>query len=231
MGLYDSIYLKVKCPYCGEISKMEFQTKEGSCSMGIYKKGTIFERGQFRKIYAYGNCDSLTCQFESAKEAVWTMGYYGGFSRSFDVIIYCDEKGKITGKIKITKLTSHKGVMKGKLGELKGKEDNMKVVKGMEFKKGKFIEAAMEKMTTDGWLDKFHENSFDDGKQTYETVLFLYNLEDSEEAMKIWFAFRYRLPAIIEFFKKELKLKQDKEFASVCLSNKLEDIYEHGRIL
>ncbi|GAI09861.1 unnamed protein product, partial [marine sediment metagenome] len=29
MGLYDSIYLKVKCPYCGETSRMEFQTKDG----------------------------------------------------------------------------------------------------------------------------------------------------------------------------------------------------------
>jgi len=227
LGLYDSIYLKVKCPYCGEISKMEFQTKEGSCSMDTYRKGMIFDRGQFRKIYAYGSCQSLTCQFEAAKESVWTRGYYGGFSRSFDVIIYCDEKGKITGKFKITKLTSHKGVMKGKLGELKGKEDNMKVIKYVEFKKGKLTEPVMKKMTTDGWLDKFREDkdSFDNGKQVYETVLFLYNLEDSEEAMRLWFAFRYRLPRILEFLEKELKIKQNEVFASVFLSNKPEDIY------
>ncbi len=67
--------------------------------MNTYKKGMIFERGQFRKIYAYGTCDSLICQFESAKEAVWTMGYYGGFSRSFDIIVYCDEKGKLQERL------------------------------------------------------------------------------------------------------------------------------------
>ena len=225
MGMYDSIYLKVKCPYCGEVSEMEFQTKEGQCSMYTYRKGMIFERGQFRKIYAYGTCDSLICQFESAKEAVWIMGYYGGFSRSFDIIVYCDEKGKITGKIKITKLTSHKGIMKGKLGELKKKEDNMKVVKHVKFKKGKVIDAVMEKMTTDGWLDKFNEDSFDNGKQTYEAVLYLYNLEDSEKAMKIWFSFRYKLSKILEFLKKKLKIKEDEVLASVFLSNKIEDIY------
>jgi len=83
MGMFDSFMLKVKCPYCGEVSEMEFQTKEGRCCMNTYKKGMIFDRGQFRKIYAYGTCDSLICQFESAKEAVWIMGYYGGFSKKF----------------------------------------------------------------------------------------------------------------------------------------------------
>ena len=105
------------------------------------------------------------------------------------------------------------------------KEDNMKVVKHVKFKKGKVIDAVMEKMTTDGWLDKFNEDSFDNGKQTYEAVLYLYNLEDSEKAMKIWFSFRYKLSKILEFLKKKLKIKEDELLASVFLSNKIEDIY------
>lgn len=225
IGLYDSIILKnIKCPYCGEVSKMEFQTKDGECFMNIYKKGDKFDKGQFRKIDAYGICDSLTCQFESAKESVWTAGYYGGFSRGFDAIIYCDEKGKITGKMKITKLTSHKGIMKGKLGELKQKNDNMKVVKYADFKKGKWIGAKLKRMTTNGWLDKFKEDLFG-GKKNYQNVLYFFNLEDSEEAMKLWFVLRHKLDEILKYLIKELKLK-DKEIRSVFLSNQLEEFYE-----
>jgi len=229
MGLFDSIYLKVKCPYCEEVSKMEFQTKDGECFMNTYKKGMIFDKGQFRRIDTCGSCESLTCRFESAKESVWTMGYYGGFSRGFDATVYCDEKGKITGKFKIIKLTSHKGIMKGKLGELK-KEDNMKVVEYADFKGGKWVDAKLKPMTTNGWLDKFKENSFDDEKRMYLNILYLYNLEDSEEAMRLWFVFRHRLNKIIDFLKKEFKLKQDEEFASMFLSNKLEDFYKLGEV-
>jgi len=229
MGLYDSIYLKVKCPYCKETSIMEFQTKEGRCGMYSYRKGHKFDKGQFRRVEAYGTCDSLTCQLEAAKESVWTAGYYGGFPRGFDVIIYCDEKGKITGKIKIIKLCSHRGTMKGKLGELKEKEDNMKVVRYGDYdkKKRKWIEAKLKPMTTDGWLDKFRKDTFDNEKYTYKAIMYLYNLEDGEEAFKLWFLFRYRLERIIEILK-GFSITQDKEFASVFLSNEPCDIYKLG---
>jgi hypothetical protein len=108
---------------------MEFQTKEGDICMHVYKVGDKFQDGQFRRISALGSCRSLTCQLEEAKESVWKYGYYGGGSRGFYVHIYCDSKGRITNKIKILKLTEHKGIMQGILGELKGKEDNMTEVK------------------------------------------------------------------------------------------------------
>ena len=214
----------MKCPYCKEVSEMEFQTKDGECFMYSYKKGDKFDKGQFRKIDALGTCQSLTCQLESAKESVWANGYYGGFSRGFDVIIYCDEKGRITGKIKVVKLNNHKGIMKGKLGELKGKNDNMKIVKYADFKKGKWIDAKFKPMTTNGWSDKFQEDSFDDGKKTYETILFLFNLEDGLEAFKLWFILRYRLQRIIDYLVKTTKIKKDDELVSVFLSNNLEEI-------
>ncbi len=227
MGMYDSIYLKFKCPYCKKISKIEFQTKDGECFMGRYKKGDKFEGGRFRKINAYGSCYSLICQFESAKESVWTCGYYGGFSRSFDSIIYCDSNGRITNKVKVMKLTSHKGIMKGKLGELKGEEDNMKIVRYVSWTKGgKMIDAKMKPMITNGWLDKFRKDSFDDGKNKYEKILYLYNLEDSEEAMRLWFCFRYGLDEIIKYLMVKLRLKEDEELASVFLSNEPDDLFE-----
>lgn len=203
---------------------MEFQTKDGRCFLKNYRKGQVFDKGQFRKIDAYGSCGSLICQLEAAKESVWKMGYYGGFSRGFDVIVYCDEKGKITGKIKITKLTSHKGIMKGKLGELKGKDDNMKIVKYADFKKGKWIDAKLKPMTTNGWLDKFEEDSFGNQKKVYEAILYLFNLEDGEEAFKLWFILRHRLEQIITALGKNLRLKEDEEYASIFLSNYTEDV-------
>lgn len=203
---------------------MEFQTKDGECFMNTYKKGDKFDKGQFRKIDSYGTCRSLTCQLESAKESVWTMGYYGGFSRGFDAIVYCNDKGKITGKSRIVKLEHHKGIMKGKLGELKGKEDNMKVVKHMDFKKGKIIPAKLKPMTTDGWLDKFKEDSFNDGKQAYQNILYLFNLEDGEEAFELWFVLRHKIEGILKILFKELKFKTDEEYASIFLSNHILDI-------
>jgi len=230
MGLFDSIYLKMECPYCGKVSTMEFQTKDGKCCMNTYKKGMIFDKGRFRKIDAIGTCESLTCQLEAAKESVWKWGYYGGFSRSFEVYIDCDENGKITDKIKVYKLNNHKGIMHGKLGELKGKDDNMRLVKPIEFKKEKISGPVMKKITTDGWLDKFKEDSFFEGEKHYRNILYLFNLEDGEEAMKKWFLFRHGLDRIIEILKKEFKIKKDEELASVFLSNEPYDMYSLGEV-
>lgn len=223
MSIYDIIYLKKRCPYCHKVSKMEFQTKDGHSLLHTFKIRDKFQDGQFRRIDAIGTCESFECRRESAKESIWTNGYYGGFSRSFDAYIYCDSKGKITNKIKIYKLNYHKGIMEGKLGELKDKDDNMKVVKYAGFnKKGKWAEAKLKPMTTDGWLDKFRE---DNEKIGYERILYLYNLNDGKEAFNTWFIFRYKLDRIIKILKEQLKIKKDEEFASVFLSNKIEDIH------
>jgi len=228
MGMFDRIWLKTKCPYCGEISRMEFQTKDGGCYLDDYEIGDIFDNGQYRFIDATGTCESFICQLEAAKESVWTNGYYGGFSRSFDVLIECDSKGKIKNKFKITNYNYHKGILKGILGELKGKEDNMKVVKYRKWddKRKKFTEPVMKKMTTNGWLDKFRtdNDALGGGITNYQNIMYLYNLEDGVEAFKLWFIFRWRLDDVINYIKESLNLN-DSEIASVFLSNDVETIY------
>lgn len=227
MGIYDTIYLKMRCPYCKEVSEMDFQTKDGNICMHNYKVGDVFQNGQFRRINAIGSCNSLTCQLEAAKESVWTSGYYGGFTRSFDAYIYCDLKGRITNKIKIYQLNNHKGIMHGKLGELKGKDNNMKVVKYSYFdKNNKWIKAKMKPMITNGWLDKFREEY----RENYGLILYLFNLEDGEEAFKLWFIFRHKFDKIIKILKKQFKIKDDEVFASIFLSNSPEKIYKLGDI-
>ena len=232
MGVYNSVYLKKRCPYCHEVSKMEFQTKDGKyIFMNRYKVGDKYDKGQFRRINAIGSCRSLTCQLEEAKESVWKYGYYGGWSRSFSAYIYCDSKGRITNKIKIYRLDNHKRIMRGRLGELKGKEDNMKIVKYWHYDKKlkRGIEAKMKPMTTNGWLDKFKKEKYwsdiDQGREGYAKIMYLFNLEDEEYAFRLWFLFRHKLRRIIEFLKKELKIKNDGEFASIFLSNNPEELY------
>jgi hypothetical protein len=227
MGTYDTITINdFKCPYCGTKSDIGFQTKDGDYFMNRFKVGDVFQgglnAGKFKFITAIGSCESEICQFEAAKESVWNYGYYGGFSRSFDVRIYLDNKGKITNKVELIKLHFHKGIIHGKLGELKGKEDNMKIVRYADYSKN--IPEKKIRMTTDGWLDKFKEDSFDGGVKNYENILYFFNLEDSEDAMKVWFLLRYPLNKIIDYFRFDLGLKTDEEIASMFLSNKLQEI-------
>lgn len=125
MGLYDSIYFKTRCPYCGVESKMEFQTKDGYCFMKEYKVGDVFDDGQFRKVTCTGSCESVTCQLEAAKESVRKSGYWGGFSRNFDCVFYCDSKGRITNKMKILTFNYHKGFMNGKNWLKSFREDSL----------------------------------------------------------------------------------------------------------
>lgn len=195
MGLYDSVMIKTKCIYCGEILEMEFQTKDGNYHMSIFKVGDVFQEsednaGKFKFINAIGSCESFTCRLEAAKKSIWERGYYGGFSRSFDAHIYLDKKGKITNKIKIYKLNGHKGIMRGK-----------------------------------NWLDKFKEDDgFHNQKRSYEFILDLFNLEDNEEAMEIWFRFRNKINKMCEYFKEELFINDNETLSSIFLSNNIDDL-------
>lgn len=42
MGMFDSFELKVKCPSCGNEEIIEFQTKNFSCTMEVWKEGDEF---------------------------------------------------------------------------------------------------------------------------------------------------------------------------------------------
>jgi phage FluMu protein Com len=43
MGMYDSFIMEVKCPHCGNVSEIEFQTKQFNCTLAKWKKGDLFE--------------------------------------------------------------------------------------------------------------------------------------------------------------------------------------------
>jgi phage FluMu protein Com len=56
MGVFNSIRLKQKCPYCKEVSEMEFQTKDGIDICYDHSKDSVFtvidydEHGKIRGI-------------------------------------------------------------------------------------------------------------------------------------------------------------------------------------
>jgi hypothetical protein len=235
MGVYNTITIKnFLCPYgCGEKSDVEVQTKDGEdICMNRYNVGDKYDNGQFKFIEGIGSCESLMCQLESSKESVWDSGYYGGFSRSFDVRIYLDNKGRITNKVKLLHLNNHKGIMYGKLGELPSNQNYQ--YKGHWIGKGKNKKwfSKRVRLTTNGWLDKFQEDKtryfYDTGKPVYRAIMYLFNLKDGEEAFKLWFIFRNRFNKIIKILTEQFKLKGDEEFASIFLSNSPEDIYKLG---
>lgn len=98
MGMYDSIYLKAKCPYCGEVSEIEFQTKDTSCTLHIWRVGDFVD-GQLKQLNTIADCRSKKCrQAEDNK-----VGYVSGFGSMFDAIVFL-KRGVITGKFKITEL-------------------------------------------------------------------------------------------------------------------------------
>jgi hypothetical protein len=70
MGLYDSIYLRVKCPKCKQENLLECQTKDLGCSMEEYfiddhidtkSNGLFSEITQVKKVHCITECRSYEC--------------------------------------------------------------------------------------------------------------------------------------------------------------------------
>ena len=94
MGLYDSIYLDVTCPGCGEESMMECQTKDLECEMNEYFRGDfvlskklLTEMTETKKLYCTAECKSMEC----SKKA-------NTLNRSYFTIYVILRGGSITGE-------------------------------------------------------------------------------------------------------------------------------------
>ena len=97
MGMYDSIFIKIKCPYCGKISEIECQTKELSCGLKRWYKGDNVRTSNFRYLYCLADCHSSEClKWEEDK-----VGYRSGFGRSFTVEVHIGNEGAVTGLYKL----------------------------------------------------------------------------------------------------------------------------------
>lgn len=50
MGLFDTFYGKVKCPYCERVVELDFQTKALECLLHEYRRGDVIQSGGHLKI-------------------------------------------------------------------------------------------------------------------------------------------------------------------------------------
>jgi len=101
MGMFDSFILTVKCPHCGEVSEIEFQTKQFRCALDVWRVGDSFDvPGLIIRegviVGVYGGCRSKACDAWETKR----VGYTSGFGRR----LYCDvwiKEGKVKDAIDV----------------------------------------------------------------------------------------------------------------------------------
>ena len=52
MGMFDSVFIKMKCPHCGEEAEREAQTKDTDCVLNVWRKGSRISTDK----YTYLDC-------------------------------------------------------------------------------------------------------------------------------------------------------------------------------
>lgn len=96
MGMFDSIMLDIKCPYCKKVSEIECQTKIFDCSLEVWKKGDYVGTKQYNHVNTIADCLSPECKQYQIKE----LGYSSGFGRMFTVQVKLEE-GIVTGEYEV----------------------------------------------------------------------------------------------------------------------------------
>ena len=64
MGMFDTFYGEVKCPYCNEFHEFEEQTKSYDCSMSSLLLGDYIDKGNANYIYDFNSyCEKTNQKF------------------------------------------------------------------------------------------------------------------------------------------------------------------------
>ena len=95
--MFDRVWVKMDCPYCGENGVIELQTKDLSNCLDDYEVGDKVP-SKFNELDCVGDCHSLKCQEFADKRDIIRQGCPSGFGRLFNAKVKV-EKGKITGKV------------------------------------------------------------------------------------------------------------------------------------
>jgi hypothetical protein len=98
MGMYDSIMMEAKCPFCGEVCEREMQTKDLDSLLNVYRRWDKIDRNRM-----WYNRNYVTTITECASNACWDKAKNGGYGmgRFFYAKIFLVE-GIITGEYEIT---------------------------------------------------------------------------------------------------------------------------------
>lgn len=93
--MFDSVKIEIKCPYCGEVSEIEAQTKELECDLEVWKVGD-FVTDKLNYLECLADCVQPKCK----EFVIKRDGYWGGFGRMFDVKIILKD-GKVSGEYEV----------------------------------------------------------------------------------------------------------------------------------
>jgi len=94
MGVFSTILIDIRCPFCNEISEMESQTQELDEDFEVFREGD-FLNTELKELDCVTSCTNTKCK----KETIKKHGYWDGFGRIFDVKIILNDN-KITGEYK-----------------------------------------------------------------------------------------------------------------------------------
>jgi hypothetical protein len=98
MGLYDSIHLDIKCPFCEETSEMECQTKQLDGEFNHYRKDDFIDSDDLENLECITEC--VRCLKSSLSNDI--------VPRVFFIMLNVGVKsGFITGNYEITNKRSH----------------------------------------------------------------------------------------------------------------------------
>ncbi len=100
MGMFDRIFLKCVCPYCGDDSKREIQTKELHNFLHRYQEGDEVDTDK-EWITGTAICRSEACELSARARDAQTQGTYSGFGMPWDVSLKVELR-RIMGFVKIT---------------------------------------------------------------------------------------------------------------------------------
>lgn len=95
--MFDSIFMPIKCPFCGQTFEMECQTKDLDCRLHRWKVGDNTEHPEEKELYCCATCASETCP---AYETRTVLSCRLGRGRLFDLIVETP-LGLITGKYRL----------------------------------------------------------------------------------------------------------------------------------
>lgn len=94
--MFDSIFLNIKCTFCGQTSEMECQTKELDCQLKRFHVGDNINTPGIDSLECTAMCLSEECKGRAERR----QGFRSGGSL-FDVIIETP-LGLVAGKYKIS---------------------------------------------------------------------------------------------------------------------------------
>lgn len=97
MGMFDSVMLEVKCPYCGTEKELDLQTKEFSCRLAVWRKGDFIDSNT-KGFDTIAECLEQNCPGVQPMPKTHIGDEYT--SRFFYAHVYL-KRGRVTGKYKI----------------------------------------------------------------------------------------------------------------------------------